>query len=87
VLKAFEVLDTKGQEALNADIMALIDRFNVSGTPSVVAPAEYIESGDRQTLTYRLKPVADSEGRRRGCRSMRRSILAGIESIRHTLCG
>jgi hypothetical protein len=44
VLKAFEALDAKGQEALNADILALIERFNVTGSTSVVAPAEYFEA-------------------------------------------
>jgi SAM-dependent methyltransferase len=44
VLKAFEALDAKGQKALNADILALIERFNVTGSTSVVAPAEYFEA-------------------------------------------
>ena len=43
VLKAFGALDAKGQEALTADIVALIGRFNRSGDRTVVVPSEYLE--------------------------------------------
>ena len=43
VLKAFGALDAKGQEALKADIVELIARFNRSGDRTVVAPSEYLE--------------------------------------------
>ena len=44
VLKAYEALDAKGQAALTTDITALIDRFNIAGPSSMVAPAEYFEA-------------------------------------------
>ncbi len=44
VLRALDTLDTAEQAALGADILALIDRFNVAGYPSVVVPAEYFEA-------------------------------------------
>ena len=41
--KAFAALDAAGQEALEADIMALLERFNVAGGDSLVVPGEYLE--------------------------------------------
>jgi SAM-dependent methyltransferase len=43
-LKAFEALDAKGQAALQADIEALIERFNKSGDKTMVTPSEYYEA-------------------------------------------
>jgi SAM-dependent methyltransferase len=43
VLKAFAALDSTGQQALEADLLALIDRFNRSGDDTMVAPSEYLE--------------------------------------------
>ena len=43
VHKAFLALDTAGQEALAADIMALIDRFNVETDGSMLVPGKYAE--------------------------------------------
>lgn len=44
VLRALDTLDEAEHAALGADIMALVDRFGVSGSPSVVVPAEYFEA-------------------------------------------
>lgn len=44
VLRTFDALDAKGQAALNAGILALIERFNATGQHSVVVPAEYFEA-------------------------------------------
>jgi ubiquinone/menaquinone biosynthesis C-methylase UbiE len=41
--KAFAALDAKGQTALAADIIALLDRLNVGGAGSLVVPAEYLQ--------------------------------------------
>jgi SAM-dependent methyltransferase len=43
VLKAFATLDPSGQQALEDDLLALIDRFNRSGDDTMVAPSEYLE--------------------------------------------
>jgi SAM-dependent methyltransferase len=43
VLKAFAALDSTGQQALEDDLLALIDRFNRSGDDTMVAPSEYLE--------------------------------------------
>jgi hypothetical protein len=43
VLKAFGALDAQGQAALQADILALIGRFNRSGDDTMVVPGEYLE--------------------------------------------
>ncbi|MGK9169031.1 class I SAM-dependent methyltransferase [Inquilinus limosus] len=43
VLKAFAALPPAGQAALEADLVALIDRFNRSGDGSMVVPSEYLE--------------------------------------------
>ena len=41
--KAFAALDPAGQQALEKDIIALLDRFNIAGPASLVVPAEYLE--------------------------------------------
>jgi SAM-dependent methyltransferase len=41
--KAFAALDADGQRALAADIIALLERFNVAGRDSLVVPGEYLE--------------------------------------------
>ncbi len=43
LLKAFAALPPAGQAALEADLMALIARFNRSGDGAVVVPSEYLE--------------------------------------------
>ena len=43
VLKAFEALDAPKQAALEADLMALLARFNTAGSASLVIPSEYLE--------------------------------------------
>ena len=43
VHKAFLALDADGQTALEADIIALIDEFNIATDGSMNAPAEYAE--------------------------------------------
>lgn len=41
--RAFAALDPNGQQALERDLRALIDRFNVAGEHSMVVPSEYLE--------------------------------------------
>ena len=41
--KAFAALDAAAQEALAADITALLDRMNIAGAKSLVVPGEYLE--------------------------------------------
>jgi ubiquinone/menaquinone biosynthesis C-methylase UbiE len=41
--KAFAALDATGQQALEADITALLERRNVGGSGSLVVPGEYLE--------------------------------------------
>lgn len=43
VHKAFLALDTGAQAALQADILALIDRFNTARDGSMAVPSEYVE--------------------------------------------
>ncbi len=43
VLKAFEMLEETGRNALARDIIELVARFNTSGDQSMVVPGEYIE--------------------------------------------
>ena len=43
VLKAFAALSPDGQEALEADLRALLGQFNRSGDEAVVVPGEYLE--------------------------------------------
>lgn len=42
--KAFGALDPDGQQALEKDITAMLERFNVAGDASLVAPADYLEA-------------------------------------------
>jgi hypothetical protein len=42
-LKAFAALDALRQAALERDIAALLERFNVAGKRSPVVPSEYLE--------------------------------------------
>jgi len=42
--KAFARLDTSGQAALERDLIALMERFNIAGPASLVLPAEYLET-------------------------------------------
>ena len=41
--KAFAALDPAGQQALEQDIRAMLDRFNNAGASSLVVPGEYLE--------------------------------------------
>jgi hypothetical protein len=41
--KAFAALDAKGQASLVNDIVALLERFNIAGSSSLVVPGEYLE--------------------------------------------
>ncbi|MFO1059882.1 MAG: class I SAM-dependent methyltransferase [Dongiaceae bacterium] len=43
LLKAFAALQPDGQQALTADVLALIGQFNRSGDGSMVVPGEYLE--------------------------------------------
>jgi hypothetical protein len=43
VHKAYGALDAAGQAALDADITALIGRFNRADDGSMVVPGEYLE--------------------------------------------
>jgi len=43
VLKAFEALDAAGGRALEADITALLGRFNAAADGTLVIPGEYLE--------------------------------------------
>ena len=43
VLKAFAALDAAGQQALEADLVALIRRFNRAADGSMVVPSDYLE--------------------------------------------
>jgi ubiquinone/menaquinone biosynthesis C-methylase UbiE len=43
VLKAFAAIDPPSQRALEADILALIGKFNVAKQGTVVIPSEYLE--------------------------------------------
>lgn len=42
-LKAFAALEQAGKNALEKDITALLERFNVAGPASLVVPGEYLE--------------------------------------------
>ena len=42
-LKAFAALDAAGRAGLERDILALLERFNVGGTKSLVVPSEYLD--------------------------------------------
>ena len=41
--KAFDALDASGQEALQRDIMALIEKFDISGNDTLCISSEYAE--------------------------------------------
>jgi len=41
--KAFAALDANGQQALERDITALLERMNTAGAASLVVPSEYLE--------------------------------------------
>lgn len=43
VNRAFNALDTNGQAALEADIQALLERFNRGGSSTLIVPSEYLE--------------------------------------------
>ena len=43
MLKAFDALEPPKQAALQADLLALIARFNRSGDSTMVVPSEYLE--------------------------------------------
>ena len=42
-LKAFNALDDAGKQALERDIVTLLDELNVAGAASLVVPSEYLE--------------------------------------------
>ncbi|VIO77877.1 putative methyltransferase YcgJ [Bradyrhizobium ivorense] len=44
VLKAFGALDADKQQALAADMLALVDRFNTATDGTLVVPGEYLEA-------------------------------------------
>jgi ubiquinone/menaquinone biosynthesis C-methylase UbiE len=43
VVKAFAAIDPPAREALEADLYALLDKFNVAGDGTLVIPSEYLE--------------------------------------------
>lgn len=43
LVKAFAALDADGQKELEADLLALIGRFNTARDGSMIAPGEYLE--------------------------------------------
>ncbi len=43
VHRAFKALDAGAQQALEQDIVALLERFNTAGPSSLVVPSEYLE--------------------------------------------
>jgi ubiquinone/menaquinone biosynthesis C-methylase UbiE len=43
VVKAFAALDAERQDALEADLYALLARFNIAGDGTLVVPSEYLE--------------------------------------------
>ena len=43
VVKAFAAIDPKAREALEADLYALLDKFNVAEDGTLVVPSEYLE--------------------------------------------
>jgi len=44
VQKAFNALDAQGQATLEQDILALLERHNIAGSASLVAPSDYLEA-------------------------------------------
>jgi ubiquinone/menaquinone biosynthesis C-methylase UbiE len=43
ILKAFAAIDPEAREALEADLYALLDEFNLAGDGTLVVPSEYLE--------------------------------------------
>ena len=43
MLKAFAAIDPEAREALEADLYALLDKFNVAKDGTLVVPSEYLE--------------------------------------------
>ena len=43
VLKAFAALDPEARKALETDLLALLDKFNVAKDGTLVVPSEYLE--------------------------------------------
>jgi hypothetical protein len=43
VVKAFEAVGAEGREALRADLLAMVDEFNVSGDRTLVIRMDYLE--------------------------------------------
>ena len=43
VLKAFAAIDAEARVALEKDLRALLDKFNVAKDGTLVAPGEYLE--------------------------------------------
>jgi ubiquinone/menaquinone biosynthesis C-methylase UbiE len=43
IVKAFAAIDSEAREALEADLHALLDRFNVAEDGTLVVPSEYLE--------------------------------------------
>ncbi len=43
MLKAFAAIDPPAREALEKDLLALLDRFNTATDGTLVAPGEYLE--------------------------------------------
>ena len=43
VLKAFAAIDPEAREALEADLYALLDKFNIAEDGTLVVPSEYLE--------------------------------------------
>jgi hypothetical protein len=41
--KAFEALDTEGQQMLQRELVELVERYNRSGDETAVWPADYLE--------------------------------------------
>jgi ubiquinone/menaquinone biosynthesis C-methylase UbiE len=43
-VKAFEAIDPEAREALEADLYALVDEFNIAEDGTLVVPSEYVEA-------------------------------------------
>jgi hypothetical protein len=43
VVKAFAAIDPPAREALEADLYALLDKFNIAADGTLVIPSEYLE--------------------------------------------
>ena len=44
MLKAFAAIDPTAQQALEADLLALIGEFNIAEDGTLVVPSEYLEA-------------------------------------------